>query len=298
MLGGLERYRVSIADWIPSISTAAGLGFVGWLLRNWISARLTKSVGFEFDRKLELLKGELRTSEEKLRADLRARETEIATLRVGAMTALSNRQIALDKRRLDAIDQLWASVNSLSKARGISLMMSTLKFEAVAERAEKDQNMRDFLKVIGGGFDMSKDLSLGDASKARPFVSPLAWAIFTAIVAIISNGVMRWHVSQGGLGAKDFADHNALANMVKAALPEYSSYVDEHGTSVLHFLVDKLELKLLDEFRVMMSGVEADRSSVQQAAEILKYSEELAKETTVDAAQPFIAADALKRTAE
>ena len=289
---------MSITDWIPTIGTVAGLGIVGWLLRNWISARLAKSVGFEFDRKLELLKAEHRTSEERLRADLRAKEAEIATLRVGAMTALSNRQIAVDKRRLDAIDQLWASVISLSKARGVSLMMSMLKFEAVAERAENDPKMRDFLKGIGGGFDLSKDLSLGDASKARPFVSPLAWAIFTAIVAIVSNGVMRWHVAQGGLGAEDFSDHSALANMIKAALPEYSSYVDEHGTSGLHSLVDKLELKLLEEFRVMMSGAEADRSSVQQAAEILKYSEELAKETTADAAQPFIAADALKRAAE
>lgn len=105
---------MSFADWMPPISTAAGLGIIGWLLRNWISARLAKSVGFEFDRKLELLKAEHRTSEEKLRADLRAKEAEIATLRLGAMTALSNRQIAVDKRRLDAIDQLWASVMSLN----------------------------------------------------------------------------------------------------------------------------------------------------------------------------------------
>lgn len=289
---------MSLADWIPSISTAAGLGIIGWLLRNWISARLAKSVGFEFDRKLELLKAEHRAAEERLRADLRAKEAEIATLRVGAMTALSNRQIAVDKRRLDAIDQLWASVLTLNKARGISLMMSMFKFEAVAERAEKDQKMRDFLKTIGGDFNISTDLKLDDASKARPFVSPLAWAIFIAMVAIVSNGVMRWHVAQGGLGAQDFSDHSALAKMIKAALPEYSSYVDEHGIAGLHFLVEKLELKLLEEFRVTMSGVEADRSSVQQAAEILKYSEELAKETTAGAAQPFIAADAPKRAAE
>lgn len=289
---------MSISDWIPPITTAAGLGIVGWLLRNWISTRLAKSVGFEFDRKLELLKAELRTSEERLRADLRAKEAEIATLRVGAMTALSNRQIAVDKRRLDAIDQLWASVLSLSKARGISLMMSVLKFEAVAESAERDPKMRDFLKGISGGFNISTDLNLGDASKARPFVSPLAWATYTAMVAIISNGAMRWHVAQGGLGAKDFSDHSALANMIKAALPEYSGYVNEHGILGIHFLVEKLELKLLEEFRVMMSGANADRASVQQAAEILKYSTELAKEPTADAAQPFIAAHALKRAAE
>jgi hypothetical protein len=289
---------MSLLDWLPSISTVAGLGMVGWLLRNWISTRLTKSVGFEFDQKLELLRAEHRASEERLRADLRAKETEIATLRASAMTALSNRQVAVDKRRLDAIDQLWASVLLMNKARGISLMMSTLKFEAVAERAERDAKMREFLKTIGAGFNMATDLKFDEASKARPFVSPLAWAIFIAMAAIVSNGVMRWFVAQGGLGAKDFSDHGALANMVKAALPEYSNYVDEHGVLGLHHLVEKLELKLLNEFSLMMSGAEADRTSVQQAAEIMKYSEALTKESTANAAQPFIAADGPPSRAE
>ena len=173
-----------------------------------------------------------------------------------------------------------------------------LKFEAVAERAERDPKMRDFLQTIGGGFNIGTDLKLDEASRARPFVSPLTWAIFIAMAAIVSNGVMRWYVAQGGLGAKDFSDHGALANMVKAALPEYSSYVDEHGVLGLHHLVEKLEIKLLEEFKLMMSGAESDRSSVQQAAEIMKYSEAITKEATANAAQPFIAADAPRRAAE
>lgn len=289
---------MSIAGLLQPFATVAALGMVGWLLRNWISTRLIKSVGFEFDQKIEVLKAEQRASEERLKADLRAKEAEIAALRLSAMTALSNRQIAVDKRRLDAIDQLWTSITSLNKARGVSLFMSTLKFEAVAEQAERDPKMREALKLIGANFDISKDLNLGDASKARPFVSSLAWAIYTAIVSIISNGAMRWHVAQGGLGAKDFTDHNSLSNMVKAALPEYSDYVDEHGASGLHFLVDKLELKLLEEFRVMMSGVEADRAGVQQAAEILKYSEELAQEDTTSTAKSLITTNELKDAAE
>lgn len=289
---------MTIQDWLPPISTAAALGIVGWLLRSWISARLTKSIGFEFDKKLELLRAEHRTSEEKLRADLQAKETEIATLRASAMTALSNRQSAVDKRRLDAIDQLWASVLSMNKARGISLMMSMLKFEAVAEQAKQDPKMREFLETIGAGFNIATDLKIDEASKARPFVSPLAWGIFTAMTAIVANGATKWYVAKGGLGAKDFSDQGALANMVKAALPEYSSYVDKTCMPELHPLVEKLELKLLEEFRLMMSGAEADRASVRQAAEIMKYSDALRMESMAKAAQPFIATDATQRTAE
>jgi hypothetical protein len=168
---------VSITDWIPATSTTAALAIVGWLLRNWISARLTKSIGFEFDKKLELLKSQHREIEERFRAELRANETDIASLRAGAMTALSSRQIAVDKRRLDAINQLWGSVILLNKARGISLMMSTLKYEAVAERAKSDPKVRQFLELCGNGFNFTTDLEQTEATKTRPFVSPMAWAM-------------------------------------------------------------------------------------------------------------------------
>ena len=285
---------MSIVDWIPAISTTAALAIVGWLLRNWISARLTKSIGFEFDKKLELLKSQHREIEERFRAELRVNETDIASLRAGAMAALSSRQIAVDKRRLDAIDQLWGSVILLNRARGISLMMSSLKYEAVAERAESDPKIRQFLETFGNGFNITTDLEQTEASKARPFVSPLAWAIYSAIVAIVANGVMRWHFAKGGLGSKDFSDHAALAKMIKAAIPEYSNYIDEQGVSNLHFLVDKLEAKLLAEFNAMMRGGEADRSSVQQTAEIMKYAAELRKEPATGA----VLADVLAQTAE
>ncbi len=283
---------MSILDWVPAISTTAGLGIAAWLLRNWISQRLAKSIAFEFDQKLEAIKAQNREAEERLRADLRAGEEEIATLRASAMAALSSRQIAVDKRRLDAIDQLWASVMFLNRARSISLMMSTLKFEAVAKRAETDPKMREFLAMIGKGFDITKDLDQTDASKARPFVSPLAWAIYTALVGIIVHGAMRWHVAQGGLGPQDFSDSEALSNMVKAAMPEYAKYIDEQGISGLHVLVDTLEMKLLAEFQAMMTGADTDRSSVQQAKDIMKYSEELRKETiSAEAAQLSVGAN-------
>jgi hypothetical protein len=285
---------MSFFDWIPTLSSTVGLAVVGWLFRNWILERLTKSIGYEFDKKIELLKSDLRLSEERLRSTLRSNEADIAALRLGAMAALSSRQIAVDKRRLDAIDQLWESVISLNKARGVSLMMSNLKFEAVAEAAERDQNVRDFLGVIGSGFDITKDLNQVNATKARPFVSPMAWAIYSAILAIVAIGAMRWHVAHGGLGAKDFTDQAAVGKMIKAAMPEYSTYIDQQGTSNVHFLVEKLEEKLLVEFRVMMSGAEADRSSVTQAAEILKYSAEVAK-SAEGAAKPTVPADAFAK---
>lgn len=98
---------MSLIDWIPAISTTALLSVVLWLLRSVISTRLRASVQHEFDQKLETMRATLRSSEEAFKADLRGKEAQIAALRSGAMSALASRQAALDKRRIEAVDQLW-----------------------------------------------------------------------------------------------------------------------------------------------------------------------------------------------
>ncbi|MBI3902634.1 MAG: hypothetical protein HY306_06785 [Nitrosomonadales bacterium] len=110
-------------EWLPPISTTAIFGLVLWLGRNLIATRLTKSVQHEFDTKLESLRTELRKNEELFRADLRAKEAEIAVLRSGAMTAMASRQVAFDKRRLEAIDQLWSAFIALGPAKWILVSM-------------------------------------------------------------------------------------------------------------------------------------------------------------------------------
>ena len=82
---------MEIINWIPSITTTSSLVIVLWLFRNLIKTRLTKSVEHEFNIKLESVRSEFSKKEELLRADLRSRETEIAALRNGAITAMINR---------------------------------------------------------------------------------------------------------------------------------------------------------------------------------------------------------------
>ena len=42
-----------------------------------------------------------------------------------------------------------------------------------------------------------------------------------------------------------------------------------------HYLLEELDAKLLSEFQKMLAGVEADKASIEQAAEILKQSNEV-----------------------
>jgi hypothetical protein len=264
-------------DWLPAFTTTSLLAAALWLGRGLVATRLARTVGHEFDTKLETLRAELRESEERLRADLRAKEAEITALRTGAMTAMASRQMAVDKRRLEAVDQLWSAVTALAQAKGLSATMAVFKFESAAERAQRDPKLRQFFEAIGGGFDM-KALDLSGAAKARPFVSPIAWATYSALLAMTLHAVMRWYVLKSGLKAQDLMGDEPVTALIKAALPQYGNYIDKFGPAGFYLLSDQLESKLLQDLQAMLSGIEADKASIEQAAEILKRSNDVLKQ--------------------
>jgi len=232
---------MDIFQWFPAITTSGLLAAALWLGRNLIATRLKNSVEHEFAVKIEALRGQMRESEERLKAELREKENEIVALRSGALTALASRQVAFDKRRLEAIDQLWSTVTALGPARGIAAMMCSFKFEVAAPRAERDPKLRELFETIGSGFDI-KNIDLTGAAKARPFLSEMVWAVYSALLAITMHAVMRWQILRGGLGADDFTDKEAIAKLIKTALPHYSDYVDKHGPSGYYYLLEALNL--------------------------------------------------------
>ncbi|MET3119913.1 hypothetical protein AAKU64_004161 [Undibacterium sp. GrIS 1.8] len=265
---------MDILSWFPALTTTGLFAAAVWFAREAISARLARSVQHEFDGKLEGVRSEFRASEERLKAQLREREAEITALRSGALSALASRQAALDKRRLEAVDQLWAAFNSLAPAKGIAASMSVVKFEAAAKEAERNPKARQLFEVIGAGFDQSK-IDQSSADKARPFVSPMAWAVYAAYRAVTLHSVMRWHVLKGGLGAKDFTDREAIEKLVVAALPHYQEYIKQHGSDVYYNVLEGLEARLLSELQAMLSSSEFDKAGLELAAEIIRQANAL-----------------------
>lgn len=243
---------------------------IGWLLRNVIANRLTNSVKHEFDTKLENLKADLKTKEEALKADLRAKENELAALRGGAMSAMASRQMAIDKRRLEAVDQLWDAFSKLAPVRAVSIVMAGYKFEAAAAAAAKDQKLRTVFETLTQNVEYQK-MDLGHPDKARPFVSPMAWAYFSAYNAIAWLAVAKAQVLRFGMPA-NLVDKEGAAKLIKAALPDYSGYIDQVGDAGYHHLLEVLESKLLTELQNMLVDTDAYKVNVEQAAQIVQQS--------------------------
>ena len=263
-------------DWIPALSTTTLFGGALWLSKNFISTRLTNSVRNEYDTKIETLRTALRQTEELFKAELRTKESQIEALRSGALSGVMNRQVALFQRQLVAVEQLWAAVISLAPAKAVSATMAVVKFEAAAEEASKNEKFREMFKVIDNGFDM-KSLGTNEASKSRPFVSSLAWAYYIAYESIVMHGVLKLKTLQVGLD-KDFTDIERITKLVKVALPHYADYIEKHGPSAFHYLLDELEHSLLTELGNILSGQKADREHIEKAAQILQESERLMEE--------------------
>ena len=249
-------------DWLPSITTTTLLGAALWLCRNVLLQRLQNSVRHEFDEKLE-----------NIRSKIREKESQIEALRSGVLDGVSHRQAILYERKLKATEEIWAAVSSMAGAKQISEIMSQIKFEAAAKESEKNPQAREIFKAVGKSFDPEKIDALS-AFRARPFVSKLVWAYYSAYKAIISQSILRLEALKAGWG-QDFSKSEEMVALVKAALPHHGQHIERYGRENVHYFLDELETKILSEIENILKGKLDDNESLNTAANILKAADAL-----------------------
>lgn len=250
-------------------STALLLG-VAWLSREIISTRLKASVAHEYNAKLAAIKSDQRTKESAFEAELRQKEMVIQALQGGALSALATRQATNDKRRLEAIDHLWSELQALAPAFSIAQSTSFYKYEECMKEASKNEKFRTMFTMHGDAGQNAIKKSAGWA--ARPHVTKIAWAYFAAYRAIVGFYVLRLTQLQLGID-KDYTNHDAVKKVVSEALPHQARDLEQFGVGRLHAYLPELESALLDEFAKMLAGREADLSSIEHAAAILRAVE-------------------------
>jgi hypothetical protein len=258
--------------WLFSISPTALLLMVGWLFRQMIVTRLRASVKHEFDSKLAELSSQLAQRGEMVKADLRSKEAQLDALRSGALSALASRQEALEKRRLDAIDQLWAAAITLTKSKFAARLMQRVDFESAAKETERNEDARQFFKA----FNVTPEKfpsKWEDAAKAQPYVTPMAWAYYSAYQAIAGLAVIQLHILAAGIASVKAMDYGSVQKLVRAALPHQAKGMDDHGPQFAFYLLDELEEALLKELRLSLVDSSGSKEGVQQAAKVLKEAE-------------------------
>ncbi len=121
------------------------------------------------------------------------------------------------------------------------------------------------------GIPVSGKLPENPANNERPFVSPIAWALFSAYKAVLSISYLQMKMLELGVeDAGKFINTENVKTLLKAALPHQTQFIDKYDSAGYHYLLDELEEKLLGELRKMLDGVESDEAIIAQSAKIMK----------------------------
>ncbi len=251
-------------DWIPAISSTSALAVLIFLSRNFIVTRLTNAVKHEYDRKLEVLK-----------ADLSKKEKEIEGLRQVGFSGLQQRQTVFFNKQVEAVELLWKATCKLYLGKPLSEMMLRVKTEEVSKKISQDANLQRFFKYISMHTDMEKMAEV-DAQPARPFVSKLAWAYYSAYSSIIWHYVLQAKLFENGLG-DSLLDVEKMTKMVSVALPHQEEFIKKFGVGAFGHLLDELQDKILLELDSMLSGKTLDSSGLEKAAKIQDLAQELSE---------------------
>jgi len=258
-----------LSYWFPAVTTTSLLAVVIWLTRSLLEARLKNSVKNEFDSKLETL-----------RAELNAKESQIESLRSASMSGLMMRQSLLYKRRLEAIEEIWHSMKELETGKYLVVNMGIMKFEGLAKSTPTDAKYRDFVSTIAGNFDLNQ-LDLSGASRARPFLTEIAWAYYSAYQAVISSAYLKTQVLKIGVeDPEKYLDFQQVDTLLKTILPSRAEYIDSAGPSSHSKLLEEVEEILLLELNNIMEGNQTDAANTAKAAEIIKQVEALSEDNS------------------
>lgn len=250
-------------NWMPS-----AVLLVLWLAKSLIDARLQKAVQHEYDTRLALLNSELRAAEERFKADAKAKEQSIQALQDSSLAGIAARRAVTDKRRQEAIDQLWDAVHRLGYAKVAAQWMAAIKFEAALKEAARNPAMRKIFEMINIPEDMGAE-AFAMAHRARPHLSPLAWAYFAAWQSVVIHATVQVKLLQSGADMPDAIDKSMVAGALKLALPHQAGYIEKYGTSGAYHLLEELETKLLEELRTSLDGENQDLDSLKRARRIL-----------------------------
>ncbi len=153
--------------------------------------------------------------------------------------------------------------------------MAILKFEEALKLSASKQVSREMFKTLSGKIDYQKVKDTKEAETARPFLSDMAWALYSAYQSILAVAMIKMHMLEYGVDTPNMIDINRVKKVLIAALPHQAEFINSVDTGAYHYLLDELEASLLNELHTFLRGEDVDRSTLEQAATILRESESL-----------------------
>jgi hypothetical protein len=262
--------RMALVDaFLTALMSAGILGILSLIAGIVFKPTYEKFVQHRFDRSLEQFKSERREAEEKLRSQLSKQQVELDALRAGALSGMATRNTMLDKRRIEAVEKLWAAVIDLrpfSTGTAALKKVDLVKMLQAAGKPETQKAAAALLQTLGLKDVKSIPYSI---DKERLFVPPLLWAKFEAYRTLIFVPFLVLNAAQFGLG-EELLDLNAIADVAKKAMPRAADVLNEVGIRAVPVIAELLHDELLSSIADILDSPMSDARTVEQAQSILK----------------------------
>lgn len=240
-------------DFLVTILSTAGvaaalLAAAAWLLRAWISERLSAQVRYQYDRKL----AELDRLGDRLRISAQS---------------LGEVQKATIERRLLAVEEVW--IATLDAERTIPAVFTTFDVLLDSEYPSALNNARilpdiqalDHYQIIGPALTRGQEVA-----KRRPFVGTFLWAVFSTYRAVLFR--MIYLVSQSPQKPEkinwyrdDLIRKHIRAGLGDKALAEFDSL----NISRVIWVREHFSRAILGAMELVIAGTESSDSALRQA---------------------------------
>jgi len=255
-------------------------------------AVVEKGIQHQFSGALEELKSELRLQEEKLKATITAEQDHIRSLQQLVLSGMSNRNQALDKRRLEAIERLWKGIVDLQPLRSVALSTQNFRLDRIIDEATKSDlsgtKMKEFAGLLLQMAGADKYVHDTRLDLERLYVPAVLWAKFSAYRQVLSAPLARLMLAKNGFDAKFLRDDKETLDLLKALLPHAASYVDMWGIGAISPLVDQLTTALVMAFQDALTNPEGDAQSLKTAATLMETVRATAVATSAQPPLPAV----------
>jgi hypothetical protein len=255
-----------MAAWLLSVVDTAVvatilLAALGWLLRNWIAARLTSGIQLETEKKLE---------EFKRRLD--AAEAEVSAVRQAGLDAVEAMRSATHVERVQAIKEIWLGVVDWKAATAVSTIISAVDLEIAAKSAGHPGTTQTFKSMLESIKHIDLAQRVNALARWRPFVTPRTWALFAAY-----HGFYAARVGKAALlivGHVEMIKRvwrlDSELQIVRASAPPeiVAAYEREPVAAGPKFLT-YIEDELLAELQRSLAGEHSGPEASRQAAKII-----------------------------
>ena len=241
---------------------AISAGMVIWLLRNWFLTRLTASIKHEYDEKLACVTEELK---------------RISSAQAGIQSAFAQSHIVAQQKRLEAINDVWASF--LHARNNQPFLLNLIEISHPSEygklfAAEKLKKFVEDLSPEGAAkFMRDKDSSI---EIARPFVGEYLWSLVYAYEAVCTRiTLLLWQYRSKGSGEVWFEDEITLQVIHSVTNDTEFQQFKSLEFGKISWFRNLIERKFLAAASRIINGEASTDIALQEGQRILKSAFEI-----------------------